>query len=843
MNPRFFESTLSLITMLMSVDIFVDLFPKSQAQPWFNVHVIQEYLNLTEPARIIEGPQDTKAIYGEDIILFCRASGNPDPQVTFLWNSRELNPTTGDSSPGIGSNGIVVRTLPKANGLALRAKLQMSNNGDTVTCRVFNQFGTDSAKARIAVYDANEPPPKGLPKITENPTTTIGQVGDSTHLQCEVSATPSASVVWIKDTFFPIDLSEPRFRLIGSGSLVIESLLEEDSGVYECVARNIIGTTISNVGHLNVRRIEFPPTIKEIPNQVFVSPGKGTNLTCKASGFPLPLVWWATAGSAPIVPPGGSKVGFHMSNPIHYYAERALTEPQLQQATLRLTDITDQLTYICVAKNSLGIVRRNISVVVKPLPDPPTWIDARPVGGTFAVLQWKAHKVSEIESYTLTVESKEKRLGSLMDLRKQITNIFTKDFHTSLNDDSQTVTYNVTDLSPYTAYKATVQAVNRKVGLSLPSDEMDFQTAEIPPGEPPQDIRMRVSSPTSLDVTWDAPQLSNGKILGYKVYYTTRKAYPLSARQVKRTPNQKIRLEDLLPNATYIISISPYNAAGDGPMSDDHYSLILPGVPGQPPNLRAVNVEAESVQLMWTKPEVPEGEELLDYSLWYSLSNGTSGSSKEDLLVIKAEDTQTILRGLMADSNYHIRLAGRSSGGHGTKATLEFRTKEHLPDVPVGLPITVLDSTSIKVSWKAPKKRLDEVRHFKLSWEPLQKTSEGGGSYNILVDPNNLEQIYTATINDLLPRTSYRVSVMAVGPRGAGRTFEFPVVTTWIDSSAAQWPRTHLHMAVKSPWRNIGLQKLEDWVLLDQNGLSRLKIMLQTLALKRGLTMYYKYNG
>ncbi|VDN99441.1 unnamed protein product [Rodentolepis nana] len=211
------------------------------------------------------------------------------------------------------------------------------------------------------------------------------------------------------------------------------------------------------------------------------------------------------------------------------------------------------------------------------LPDPPTWIDARPVGGTFAVLRWKAHKVSEIESYTLTVESKEKRVGSLMELRRQITDIVTKGFPTSLSDDSQIVTYNVTDLSPYTTYKATVQAVNRKVGLSLPSDEMDFQTAEIPPGEPPQDIRMRVSGPTSLEISWDAPQLTNGKILGYKVYYTTRKAFPLSARQAKRTPNQKIRLDDLLPNATYIVSISPYNAAGDGPMSDDHYCLILPG--------------------------------------------------------------------------------------------------------------------------------------------------------------------------------------------------------------------------------------------------------------------------
>ncbi|VDO02848.1 unnamed protein product [Rodentolepis nana] len=89
------------------------------------------------------------------------------------------------------------------------------------------------------------------------------------------------------------------------------------------------------------------------------------------------------------------------------------------------------------------------------------------------------------------------------------------------------------------------------------------------------------------------------------------------------------------------------------------------------------SVEADSAQLMWTKPRVPEGEELLDYSLWYSISNGTSANPKEDLLVIKAEETQVMLRGLTPDSNYHVRLAGRSSSGHGTTALLDFRTKEH----------------------------------------------------------------------------------------------------------------------------------------------------------------------
>lgn len=61
------------------------------------------------------------------------------------------------------------------------------------------------------------------------------------------------------------------------------------------------------------------------------------------------------------------------------------------------------------------------------------------------------------------------------------------------------------------------------------------------------------------------------------MYYTTRPEYPISARQVKRTSSQKIQLEDLMPNATYIVCVSPYNAAGDGPVSNDYSSLILPG--------------------------------------------------------------------------------------------------------------------------------------------------------------------------------------------------------------------------------------------------------------------------
>ncbi|VDK69344.1 unnamed protein product [Dibothriocephalus latus] len=105
-------------------------------------------LLFIEPARILEGPQDTKTICGEDIVLFCKASGNPDPKVAFQRNGIEI----GESSE---VQGLVVRPVGP-NALTLRMKVQMINDGDVITCQVHNHFGMDSAKATITVYDANE---------------------------------------------------------------------------------------------------------------------------------------------------------------------------------------------------------------------------------------------------------------------------------------------------------------------------------------------------------------------------------------------------------------------------------------------------------------------------------------------------------------------------------------------------------------------------------------------------------------------------------------------------------------------------------------------------------------
>ncbi|GAA49822.1 receptor-type tyrosine-protein phosphatase F [Clonorchis sinensis] len=317
------------------------------------------------------------------------------------------------------------------DSLSLRAKLEMEHNGDTVTCFAQNQVGSDGVSAQITVYSANETPPRGFPKVHQDPSATISQVGSSAQLQCDVSADPRPTVSWIKDQFYPVDLSASRFRLVS---------------------------------------IQFPPNINEIPEKVDVAPGQGTNLTCRAGGFPVPMVWWSTLGS----PAGPSNVG-----PV-IRAERPLTEPQPHEATLRLTDITESYDYNCIAKNDLGLVRRNVSVVVKELPAAPTGLDARPIGATYAVLLWHKSTSPSVDSYTLSVEAKDHDLGKLG--RRQVANIVQSaslDHAGSLATSIEYVSYNLSDLTPYTEYVARVHSVSRSSGLSLPSKPVSFRTAEL----------------------------------------------------------------------------------------------------------------------------------------------------------------------------------------------------------------------------------------------------------------------------------------------------------------------------------------------------------------------------
>ncbi|GAA48182.1 receptor-type tyrosine-protein phosphatase delta [Clonorchis sinensis] len=118
--------------------------------------------------------------------------------------------------------------------------------------------------------------------------------------------------------------------------------------------------------------------------------------------------------------------------------------------------------------------------------------------------------------------------------------------------------------------------------------------------------------------------------------------------------------------------------------------------------------------------------------------------------------------------------------------------------MPQGQKILVQGPTAVQVTWKGPKKRLTEVRHYKLMWSCLDCRSPTVPSLGLqpdsdayYQDPSRVGQrkvlatygsspdfVYTATIGELIPNASYQIAVAAANLRGVGQSFVFPVVRT-----------------------------------------------------------------
>ncbi|TUL94710.1 Protein sidekick-2 [Bagarius yarrelli] len=117
--------------------------------------------------------------------------------------------------------------------------------------------------------------------------------------------------------------------------------------------------------------------------------------------------------------------------------------------------------------------------------------------------------------------------------------------------------------------------------------ELDIPTA------PPQNVAVHSATATQLDVTWDPPPLDrqNGDIQGYKVYFWEYERKNESEKlKTLFLPDKGVKLKNLTGFTTYMISVAPFNAAGDGPRSS----------PTRGRTQQAVNVS-------WAEPLFPNG--------------------------------------------------------------------------------------------------------------------------------------------------------------------------------------------------------------------------------------------
>ena len=173
-----------------------------------------------------------------------------------------------------------------------------------------------------------------------------------------------------------------------------------------------------------------PPAFSfEFDSSYEVTPGQDLNVTCVASGSPMPAVEWIQKGQSP--------------------TDDDFASSPIGRNILQLKNIQESANYTCVAVSKLGRIEKTMAVVVQALPLAPVNVSASEVTASSLRLDWAyptgpvaAADDNDIKYYVIQYKPR----GARQDL-SEISGVVTR-------------YYTVRQLSPYTEYEFYVLAVN-----------------------------------------------------------------------------------------------------------------------------------------------------------------------------------------------------------------------------------------------------------------------------------------------------------------------------------------------------------------------------------------------
>ncbi|CAH1270966.1 HMCN1 [Branchiostoma lanceolatum] len=230
-------------------------------------------------AVISEETTNVVSLLGSPLQLYCNASGDPRPTISWLKEGSLITTDT----PGVQILG---------NSLTILAA-DLKDSG-SYTCFANNAAGEDDHKFDVQIQGKGMtsgyyivyfvPKIKG-PASTEVPTV----VGSPVTLLCEADGKPPPSLLWLKDGQTLPQIS--RLRVLSNGrKLRILSVQMADSGLYTCIASNVVGENQKNFIVTSL----VPPRLqdKDVPKDITIIEGESVELNCKSEGSPPPVVTW-----------------------------------------------------------------------------------------------------------------------------------------------------------------------------------------------------------------------------------------------------------------------------------------------------------------------------------------------------------------------------------------------------------------------------------------------------------------------------------------------------------------------------------------------------------------------
>ncbi|XP_078532009.1 receptor-type tyrosine-protein phosphatase delta isoform X9 [Lissotriton helveticus] len=678
------------------------------------------YAGAETPPKFTRTPDDQTGVSGGVASFICQATGDPRPKI--VWNKKGKK---------VSNQRFEVIEFDDGSGSVLRIQPLRTPRDDAIyECVASNNVGEISVSTRLNVLREDQIP-RGFPTIDMGPQLKVVERTRTATMLCAASGNPDPEISWFKD-FLPVDTSNNmgRIKQLRSGALQIEQSEESDQGKYECVATNSAGTRYSAPANLYVRVRRVPPRFSIPPTNHEIMPGGSVNITCVAVGSPMPYVKWML-GLEDLTPEDDMPIGRNV---------------------LELTDVRQSANYTCVAMSTLGVIEATAQINVKALPKPPGTPVVTETTATSITLTWDSGNPEPVSYYIILHKPKNSE-----ELYKEI-------------DGVATTRYSVAGLSPYSEYEFKVVAVNN-IGRGPPSEPVMTRTSEQAPSSPPRNVQARMLSPSTILVEWEEPEEPNGKIQGYRVYYTMDSTQHANSWTKHNVADSYITtIGNLVPQKTYFVKVLAFTSVGDGPLSNDIKVITQTGVPSQPLNFKAEPESETSILLSWTPPRT---ESIISYELVYK-----DGDNVEKRITIEPTTTYR-LQELKPNSLYYFTLAARSTLGFGAStAEISARTMQSIPSGPPRkVEVEAVNSTSVKITWRSPmpNKQHGQIRGYQVHYVRMENGEPKGQP---MLKDVMLADAQEMVISGLQPETAYSITVTAYTTKGDGARSKAKVVST-----------------------------------------------------------------
>uniref|UniRef100_A0A673B0U6 Down syndrome cell adhesion molecule like 1 n=1 Tax=Sphaeramia orbicularis TaxID=375764 RepID=A0A673B0U6_9TELE len=762
----------------------------------FGSKEVTGHLNVIEPLRVTLSPKNLKTGISSTVILSCAVQGSPHFTVSWYRNTEPVLPDQHFSIQGAHNETLFISAAQKRHSGAYQ-------------CFATRKGQTAQDFSIILLED-------GTPRIVASFSERVVVPGEPFSLMCAAKGAPPPTITWTLDDE-PVARDLMRVRAsqytLSDGSTVshvnVSNPQIRDGGVYRCAARNSAGSA-EYQARINVRG---SPRIRPMKNITAVA-GRNTFINCRVIGYPYYSINWYKEGL--LLPDNHRQVVYEngtlkLSDVQKGMDEGAYVCSVLIQPQLFIT----QTVYVTV----------KVPPLIQPFDFPPTsigklmYIACVVSSGDMPIrITWRKDGQEIVPSSGITIDTKE-FMSSL-----QISKVSLKhngNYTCIASNDAATVSterqLTVTVPPRFVVQPNNQDGIYGKAGIlncsvdGYPPPKVMWKHAKAGIGNPqqyhpvPLTGRIQIMSNGSLlirhvleeDRGFYLCQASNGvgsdisksMVLTVKIpamitshpnttmakkghvkelNCTARGEWPIIIRWERGDTKtdevlSTLKLKPAEREDSVFFSCHAINSYGEG------RGLIQLTVqePPDPPELEVREVKDRSMNLRWTQ-RFDGNSVITSYDIEYK-NKTDSWELKHATRNISPTNNQANIVDLHPASVYSIRMYSYNAIGKSEASKeLTISTEEAQPDgPPMEVILQPVTSQSIRVTWKAPRKELQNgvIRGYQIGYR--ENGPGSNGQYSI-VEMKATGDNEVCTLDNLKKFAQYGVVVQAFNRAGTG---------------------------------------------------------------------------